>query len=86
MDDLVVSVLRGHRVLGYDDPAVGGLELADRLITIVRATPATHVAPDARPLPATEPLRTARSRGGFPWPGRRACSPGRATCGCRAAS
>lgn len=66
MDDLVVSVLRGHRVLGYDDPAVGGLELADRLITIVRATPATHVAPDARPLPATEPLRTARSRGGFP--------------------
>lgn len=47
----MVSVLRGHRVLGYDDPAVGGLELADRLITIVRATPATHVAPDARPLP-----------------------------------
>ncbi|NED08784.1 Ion channel protein, partial [Streptomyces sp. SID6648] len=51
MDDLVVSVLRGHRVLGYDDPAVGGLELTDRLITIVRATPATHVTPDARPLP-----------------------------------
>ncbi|MEN3582724.1 MULTISPECIES: potassium channel family protein [unclassified Streptomyces] len=50
-DDLVVSVLRGHRVLGYDDPAVGVLELTDRLITIVRATPATRVTPDVRPLP-----------------------------------
>ncbi|MEU0207884.1 potassium channel family protein [Streptomyces canus] len=50
-DDLVVSVLRGHRVLGYDDPAIGTLELTDRLITIVRATPGTQVAPDARPLP-----------------------------------
>ncbi|MEU1051495.1 potassium channel family protein [Streptomyces sp. NPDC005876] len=51
VDDLVVSVLRGHRVLGYDDPAVGRLELTDRLITIVRATPGSQVAPDARPLP-----------------------------------
>ncbi|GAA4796196.1 potassium channel family protein [Streptomyces ziwulingensis] len=51
MDDLVLSVLRGHRVLGYDDKAVGGLELTDRLITIVRATPATQIAPDVRPLP-----------------------------------
>jgi voltage-gated potassium channel len=50
-DDLVVSVLRGHRVLGYDDPAVGTLELTDRLITIVRATPGTQVAPHMRPLP-----------------------------------
>ncbi|MCG8965928.1 MULTISPECIES: potassium channel family protein [Streptomyces] len=50
-DDLVVSVLRGHRVLGYDDPAVGGLELTDRLITIIRATPGSQVAPDTRPLP-----------------------------------
>ncbi|MGW0757004.1 potassium channel family protein [Streptomyces sp. NPDC002814] len=50
-EDLVVSVVRGHRVLGYDDPAAGKLELTDRLITIVRATPGTHVAPDARPLP-----------------------------------
>lgn len=38
-DDLVVSVLRGHRLLGYDDPAVGSLQAADRLITIVRAAP-----------------------------------------------
>ncbi|MFE0404953.1 potassium channel family protein [Streptomyces nigra] len=51
LDDLVISVLRGHRVLGYDDPAVGTLELTDRLITIVRMTPGAHVAPDARPLP-----------------------------------
>ncbi|MFJ3667891.1 potassium channel family protein [Streptomyces sp. NPDC090106] len=50
-DDLVVSVVRGHRVLGYDDPDVGSLQLTDRLITIVRATPGTQVAPDARPLP-----------------------------------
>ncbi|WKX10802.1 potassium channel family protein [Streptomyces sp. NL15-2K] len=50
-EDLVVSVVRGHRVLGYDDPAVGKLELTDRLITIVRATPGTQIAPDIRPLP-----------------------------------
>ncbi|MBC2905566.1 NAD-binding protein [Streptomyces cupreus] len=49
--DLVVSVVRGHRVLGYDDPAVGTLQATDRLITIVRATPGTQVAPDARPIP-----------------------------------
>ncbi|MET8687494.1 potassium channel family protein [Streptomyces sp. NPDC004732] len=49
-DDLVVSVVRGHRVLGYDDPAVGKLELTDRLITIVRASPGTTVAPDIKPL------------------------------------
>ncbi|MFC5669181.1 potassium channel family protein [Streptomyces incanus] len=48
--DLVVSVLRGHRVLGYDDENVGTLELTDRLITIVRATPGTQVTPDIRPL------------------------------------
>ncbi|MFK4069401.1 potassium channel family protein [Streptomyces sp. NPDC029674] len=50
-DDLVVSVVRGHRVLGYDDPAVGKLELTDRLITIVRASPGTAVAPDLKPMP-----------------------------------
>ncbi|CAL9483347.1 hypothetical protein SUDANB6_03086 [Streptomyces sp. enrichment culture] len=51
VDSLVVSVVRGHRVLGYDDPAVARLELTDRLITIVRATPGRQVAPDTRPLP-----------------------------------
>ncbi|MEU6123127.1 potassium channel family protein [Streptomyces sp. NPDC047123] len=50
-EDLVVSVVRGHRVLGYDDPAVGKLQLTDRLITIVRASPGTAVAPDLKPLP-----------------------------------
>ncbi|ARP71118.1 Ion channel protein [Streptomyces pluripotens] len=51
--DLVVSIVRGHRVLGYDDPSVGTLQLTDRLITIVRMTPDTHVTPDTRPLPGT---------------------------------
>jgi voltage-gated potassium channel len=36
-DDLVISVLRGHRLLGYDDPSASPLQLTDRLITIVRA-------------------------------------------------
>lgn len=49
--DLVVSVVRGHRVLGYDHPDVGTLQATDRLITIVRATPSTQVAPDVRPIP-----------------------------------
>ncbi|OON73295.1 potassium channel family protein [Streptomyces tsukubensis] len=49
--DLVVSVIRGHRVLGYDDPAVEKLQLTDRLITIVRATPNSPMAPHIRPLP-----------------------------------
>lgn len=50
-EDLVVSVVRGHRVLGYDDPSVGTLQLTDRLITIVRVTPGARVTPDTRPLP-----------------------------------
>ena len=59
-EDLVVSVVRGHRVLGYDDPAIGTLQLTDRLITIVRVTPHTQVAPDSR-----QPCgRTERSRPG----------------------
>ncbi|MEU8528384.1 MULTISPECIES: potassium channel family protein [Streptomyces] len=47
-DDLVVSVLRGHRLLGYDDPQASPLQLTDRLITIVRAAP---VAPLTTPTP-----------------------------------
>lgn len=38
-DDLVVSVLRGHRLLPYDDPHASPLQLTDRVITIVRAVP-----------------------------------------------
>lgn len=38
-DDLVVSVLRGHRLLPYDDPHASPLQLTDRVITIVRASP-----------------------------------------------
>ncbi|HEY9374631.1 potassium channel family protein [Streptomyces sp.] len=40
-EDLVVSVLRGHRLIGYDDPRASPLQLTDRLITIVRAAPLT---------------------------------------------
>jgi voltage-gated potassium channel len=40
-DDLVVSVLRGHRLLGYDDPAASPLQLTDRVITIVRKSPSS---------------------------------------------
>ncbi|MGW7362635.1 potassium channel family protein [Streptomyces sp. NPDC054841] len=44
-DDLVVSVLRGHRLLGYDDPKASPLQLTDRLITIVRAENSHHPVP-----------------------------------------
>ncbi|MER5929812.1 potassium channel family protein [Streptomyces sp. NPDC002054] len=37
--DLVVSVLRGHRLLPYDDRHASPLQLTDRLIVIVRAVP-----------------------------------------------
>ncbi|MCG7528427.1 potassium channel family protein [Streptomyces sp. OfavH-34-F] len=52
-DDLVVSVLRGHRLLGYDDPAASPLQLTDRLITIVRASnePPAHPPHQNHPLP-----------------------------------
>lgn len=41
VDDLVVSVLRGHRLLGYDDAEASPLQSTDRLIAIVRARPVT---------------------------------------------
>ncbi|MFJ5547181.1 potassium channel family protein [Streptomyces sp. NPDC093225] len=44
-DDLVVSVLRGHRLLAYDHPKASPLELTDRLIVIVRAAPPEPAAP-----------------------------------------
>ncbi|MGW7103699.1 potassium channel family protein [Streptomyces sp. NPDC054838] len=44
-EDLVVSVLRGHRLLGYDDPHASPLQSTDRLITIVRAGPAAAPGP-----------------------------------------
>lgn len=43
-EDLVVSVLRGHRLLSYDDPAASPLQLTDRVITIVRAAPVTPLS------------------------------------------
>ncbi|MBC3993535.1 NAD-binding protein, partial [Streptomyces sp. AC563] len=41
-DDLVVTVLRGHRLLGYDDPEASPLQATDRLIVVVRARPAAE--------------------------------------------
>lgn len=41
--DLVVSVVRGHRVLGFDDPEAATLELTDRLVVIRRASPSQAV-------------------------------------------
>ncbi|MCX4549691.1 potassium channel family protein [Streptomyces sp. NBC_01387] len=38
-NDLVVSVKRGHRLLGYDNPEASPLQLTDRVIAIVRASP-----------------------------------------------
>ncbi|WP_049580826.1 potassium channel family protein [Streptomyces sp. SBT349] len=38
-DDLVVSVIRGHQLLPYDDPDAATLELTDRLVVIQRARP-----------------------------------------------
>ncbi|MEU9118548.1 potassium channel family protein [Streptomyces sp. NPDC048506] len=55
-DDLVVSVLRGHRLLGYDDPEASPLQSTDRLITIVRATTAEESdLPGGQPVKSTLP-------------------------------
>jgi voltage-gated potassium channel len=37
--DLVVSVVRGHRLLDHDDPEAASLEATDRVIAIHRAGP-----------------------------------------------
>ncbi|MEU3194409.1 potassium channel family protein [Streptomyces sp. NPDC006992] len=36
--DLVVSIVRGHRILAFDDPEAAELELTDRLVVIHRAS------------------------------------------------
>ncbi|TDC61819.1 potassium channel family protein [Streptomyces hainanensis] len=38
-DDLVVSVIRGHRLLGFDNPEAATLQLTDRLVVIHRVSP-----------------------------------------------
>ncbi|MGP3978679.1 potassium channel family protein [Streptomyces sp. 8N114] len=40
--DLVVSVVRGHRILAFDDPEAATLELTDRLVVIHRASRTRH--------------------------------------------
>lgn len=37
--DLVVTVVRGHRLLGFDDPEAAQLQLTDRVVVIHRSTP-----------------------------------------------
>ncbi|WP_030988024.1 potassium channel family protein [Streptomyces sp. NRRL S-1813] len=41
LEDLVVAVVRGHRVLNYTDPQAATLELTDRVITIRQAVPSS---------------------------------------------
>jgi voltage-gated potassium channel len=49
-EDLVVSVIRGHRLLGFDDPEVAVLNLEDRLVVIRRVSPdATREKPQRGP-------------------------------------
>ncbi|MDT0342237.1 potassium channel family protein [Streptomyces litchfieldiae] len=43
-EDLVVSVIRGHRLLPFDDPDAATLELTDRLVVIHRVHPAESKA------------------------------------------
>ena len=38
-EDLVVSVIRGHRLLGFDDPEAATLQLQDRVVVIRRVSP-----------------------------------------------
>lgn len=58
--DLVVSVVRGHRVLAYDDPAIGVLQLTDRLVSIVRMGPdRRHAQLGAPGMPGVPPLPPA---------------------------
>lgn len=61
-DDLVVAVKRGHRLMAYDDPEVGRLEMTDRLITIARA---------AGPPTTPERERIVTREGGWDLGGRR---------------
>nr|WP_206323889.1 potassium channel family protein [Streptomyces sp. HNM0574] len=41
VEDLVVTVVRGHRLLGYDDPEAGPLKSTDRIVVIHRS-PSPH--------------------------------------------
>ncbi|MGW7351361.1 potassium channel family protein [Streptomyces sp. NPDC054784] len=45
--DLVVTVVRGHRLLGFDDPEAATLQLTDRVVVIHRSSPSPSTAPEA---------------------------------------
>jgi voltage-gated potassium channel len=36
--------VRGHRLLGYDDPEAAQLQLTDRVVVIHRSTPSSDTA------------------------------------------
>jgi voltage-gated potassium channel len=68
--DLVVTVVRGHRLLGYDDPQADPLQSTDRVVVIQRSA-AAHVGADTSrndsgggPLGSTDPTHTGASGGG----------------------
>jgi len=42
--DLVVSVVRGHRLLGYDDPEATPIQPTDRVVVILRSAAAARAA------------------------------------------
>ncbi|MDT0307099.1 potassium channel family protein [Streptomyces sp. DSM 44917] len=48
-EDLVVSVIRGHRLIPFDDPAAARLELTDRLVVIQRVAEETAATPAPKP-------------------------------------
>ena len=52
-DDLVVTVVRGHRLLGYDDAEARALQSTDRVVVIHRS-PVAH--PGLPPTGSTDPL------------------------------
>lgn len=65
--DLVVTVVRGHRLLGYDDPQADPLQSTDRVVVIQRAA-APHPRPGMEigggPLGSTDPTHSGSSGGG----------------------
>ncbi len=66
--DLVVTVVRGHRLLGYDDPAADPLQPTDRIVVIHRS-PAPHPGGERTPGAPTA-MGPAEGRRGGPAEGR----------------
>nr|WP_241266247.1 potassium channel family protein [Streptomyces boncukensis] len=54
-DDLVVSVIRGHRILAYDDPDAETLQLMDRVVVIHHSLSGPTPGPGRGPGPGVGP-------------------------------